>query len=171
MNDELAKRLAWFLAYASNCAAGKVTPRKDGIRFPCPCCGYLTLPERGVYEICILCNWEDDGQDDPLANEVWGGPNGEYSLAEARRNFGLFLIMYDTAKGSTRLGGPDSSAEIEAKRTMINAFNAMPSASDAGQLDELWKRVSRAESMLTAETHRKIREYEARQKGKGNTSV
>lgn len=28
---------------------------------PCPCCGYRTLQERGQYEICPVCSWEDDG--------------------------------------------------------------------------------------------------------------
>src|SRR5579863_7304160 len=28
----------------------------------CPCCGYPTLTDRDAYEICCLCNWEDDGQ-------------------------------------------------------------------------------------------------------------
>ncbi|MEA3320951.1 MAG: CPCC family cysteine-rich protein [Bacillota bacterium] len=41
-------------------------------RETCPCCGYPPLEERGNFEICILCNWEDDGQDDPYADEVWG---------------------------------------------------------------------------------------------------
>lgn len=27
----------------------------------CPCCGYRTLRERGDYEICKICFWEDDG--------------------------------------------------------------------------------------------------------------
>ncbi|PFK64880.1 hypothetical protein COJ21_25310, partial [Priestia megaterium] len=30
-------------------------------RVPCPCCEYLTLENADDYEICILCNWEDDG--------------------------------------------------------------------------------------------------------------
>jgi hypothetical protein len=30
--------------------------------FACPCCGYLTLDEEppGTYEICVVCDWEDD---------------------------------------------------------------------------------------------------------------
>src|SRR5438105_2506033 len=29
--------------------------------YPCPCCGYLVLPEPpGSYEICPICYWEDD---------------------------------------------------------------------------------------------------------------
>ncbi len=27
---------------------------------PCPCCGHHTLPERGAYEVCPVCYWEDD---------------------------------------------------------------------------------------------------------------
>ena len=34
--------------------------------------------------------WEDDGQDDHDADEVRGGPNGDLSLAAARRNFREF---------------------------------------------------------------------------------
>ncbi|WBW96088.1 CPCC family cysteine-rich protein [Oceanirhabdus sp. W0125-5] len=30
----------------------------------CPCCGYQTIAERGQYEICSVCHWEDDGIDD-----------------------------------------------------------------------------------------------------------
>ena len=38
------------------------------------------------YLICPICFWEDDGQDDPLADEFWGGPNGS-SLTDARSNY------------------------------------------------------------------------------------
>lgn len=53
----------------------------------CPCCGYLTLDGRGNYEICPVCRWEDDGQDDHDADEVRGGPNRGISLTRARQNF------------------------------------------------------------------------------------
>jgi len=56
-------------------------------RVACPCCGYLTLSERGGFEICPVCWWEDDGQGDLDAEVVRGGPNGDLSLAEARANF------------------------------------------------------------------------------------
>lgn len=29
-------------------------------KFTCPCCGYRTLNERGAYDICPVCFWEDD---------------------------------------------------------------------------------------------------------------
>lgn len=28
----------------------------------CPCCDYLTLPNRGNYDVCPVCFWEDDGK-------------------------------------------------------------------------------------------------------------
>ncbi|WP_326826945.1 CPCC family cysteine-rich protein [Streptosporangium sp. NBC_01756] len=58
--------------------------------YPCPCCGFLTLEERGMYEICPACFWEDDGQDEHDADEVCGGPNRGLSLTEGRRNFAEF---------------------------------------------------------------------------------
>jgi hypothetical protein len=56
----------------------------------CPCCGFRTLSERGMYEICPVCFWEDDGQDDQDADVVRGGPNYELSLTQARKNFREF---------------------------------------------------------------------------------
>jgi hypothetical protein len=60
---------------------------REGGPYRCPCCGCLTLPERGGDDICPVCFWEDDGQDDHDADEVRGGPNYTLSLAMARRNF------------------------------------------------------------------------------------
>jgi hypothetical protein len=62
-------------------------PRLEDGRYRCPCCGNFTLPERGGYDICQVCFWEDAGQDDPDADLVVGGPNGPLSLAEARENY------------------------------------------------------------------------------------
>ncbi|MEU3738492.1 CPCC family cysteine-rich protein [Streptomyces sp. NPDC032198] len=55
--------------------------------YACPCCRFVTLRERGWYEICPVCFWEDDGQDDHDADEVRGGPNRGLSLTEARQNY------------------------------------------------------------------------------------
>jgi hypothetical protein len=48
------------------------------------------LGERGGFEICPVCFWEDDGQDDHDADQARGGPNGNLSLAQARLNFKNF---------------------------------------------------------------------------------
>src|SRR5210317_2170947 len=57
---------------------------KDKEVFTCPSCGYPTLTERGSYDICDVCDWEDDGQDDEQADEIRGGPNGGLSLTQSR---------------------------------------------------------------------------------------
>jgi hypothetical protein len=43
-----------------------------------------------MFNICPVCFWEDDGQDDRNADEVVGGPNYELSLTQARQNFREF---------------------------------------------------------------------------------
>jgi hypothetical protein len=57
------------------------------VSIACPYCGFLTLSERQGYDICPVCYWEDDGQDDPQADEILGGPNGGLSLTAARENY------------------------------------------------------------------------------------
>ena len=50
-------------------------------KYPCPCCGELTLETVGNYEICPRCGWEDDpSQSKDLDFE--GGAN-ELSLNQA----------------------------------------------------------------------------------------
>jgi Cysteine-rich CPCC len=56
------------------------------VGLPVSCCGFVTLPERGADDICPVCFWEDDGQDDHVADEVRGGPNYSLNLSETRRN-------------------------------------------------------------------------------------
>jgi hypothetical protein len=70
--------------------------RKHGtsLRFDCPCCGYPTLGERDCFDICPICWWEDDNQDDGDADRIYGGPNGDYSLTEGRLNFEKYLCQY-----------------------------------------------------------------------------
>ncbi len=65
-------------------------PAVPGVLYACPCCRYTTLSERGGYDICQICFWEDDGQDDHDATEVRGGPNSSLSLVEARQNYREF---------------------------------------------------------------------------------
>lgn len=66
-------------------------PKKDFIRSPCEVCGYLThaADERGLFFICPVCFWEDDGfHEDP--DEPCGGPNYEISVSQAKANFRKF---------------------------------------------------------------------------------
>ena len=73
-------------------------------KFTCPCCGCLTLNERGAYDICPVCFWEDDAyivitegkikgvrfdkevSDDELL-DVPSGANHGLTLREGRDNY------------------------------------------------------------------------------------
>jgi hypothetical protein len=84
--------------------AAALTARRQAFeaasRPTCPCCGYPTIPEREACEICPLCAWEDDGQDDPgrgggaAPDVVVGGVNADYSLTESRANFARNLTAF-----------------------------------------------------------------------------
>ncbi|WP_050009635.1 CPCC family cysteine-rich protein [Flavobacterium sp. B17] len=51
--------------------------------FPCSCCNYKTIKEKGNYEICKVCFWEDDGNSDELK---YSHVN-HMTLREAKDNF------------------------------------------------------------------------------------
>jgi len=106
--DEKERRVKWFEGYTETVRSkGFYT---DGGPHPCPCCGCLTLHGRGSYEVCPVCFWEDDGQDDPYADEVWGGPNGRLSLATARENYRRIGASDEASIPKVRAPLPSESA-------------------------------------------------------------
>jgi hypothetical protein len=104
--EEVARRLAWFNAYTS-----RLDQLPPELPLRCPCCGCRTLGERSIYDICPVCFWEDDGQDDHNADEVWGGPNGALSLSEARANYRAFGASSERRKQFVRPPRPNELAE------------------------------------------------------------
>ncbi|WP_175440095.1 CPCC family cysteine-rich protein [Micromonospora nigra] len=81
-DDDLGRRrVDWLYQYTS---LKNVIAAVRDVPYTCPCCGHATLSERGSYEICDECSWEDDGQDNHDSAVVRGGPNGSLSLDEAR---------------------------------------------------------------------------------------
>jgi hypothetical protein len=71
---------AWILAPDEETAKGRYFGP-----YRCPCCGFKTLDGRGTFDICPICDWEDDGQDEEEADRVMGGPNASLSLTQARK--------------------------------------------------------------------------------------
>jgi hypothetical protein len=71
-------------------------------RFPCPCCGYLTLgePPPGTFTICPVCFWEDD--DVQFRDPSYRGGANTVSLQEARANFLRFGASDEALRGSVR---------------------------------------------------------------------
>lgn len=93
-------------------------PRRDGdtppidsplARLPlrCPCCLCKTLRERGCLEICAVCFWQDDGQDEFNADVVRGGPNGTLSLSQGRANYRATGACDAPSRGHVRQPRPE----------------------------------------------------------------
>lgn len=123
-------------------------------RFNCPCCGYPTLEERRGWEICCLCNWEDDGQDDPHADNVWGGPNQDYSLTEARENFKKYYIMYRDRQRFLK----QTDKEVQTKKGLIKAFEKLRTANDESA-QQIWKEIDSFEKELDDIVHERVEHY------------
>ena len=88
-------------------------------KFACPCCGFLTLDERGGYDICPVCFWEDDAyivikdgeikgvrvdreiSDDELL-DVSSGANHGLTLREGRENYRKFGACEESMKKHVR---------------------------------------------------------------------
>ncbi len=92
------RKVDWMKPYWAAFKEGSIKSVKGKYKYHCPACGYPTLDERAAYEICMLCSWEDDGQDGRDADQVYGGPNSDYSLSEARQNFDLHGTSYRPSK-------------------------------------------------------------------------
>jgi hypothetical protein len=72
----------------------------------CRCCGFLTLPRYGHYDICPVCDWEDDPTTIFEPGERGGpGPN-HVSLSEGRRNFATEHISNPRLKGRVTVREP-----------------------------------------------------------------
>jgi hypothetical protein len=67
----------------------------------------MTLGERGGFEVCPVCFWEDDGQDEHDADVVRGGPNGDLSLTEARANYRKLGACKERFVGNVREPHPE----------------------------------------------------------------
>ena len=77
------------------------------MKYPCPCCSYLTLDEvpPGTFEICPVCGWEDDNVQ--AADEDYEGGANTMSLRQARANFVRVGAVDDQHKARTRAPLPD----------------------------------------------------------------
>jgi hypothetical protein len=124
------------------------------LRFQCPCCYYPTLHEEDGDEICYLCGWQDDGQDDPYADEVWGGPNKDYSLTEARENFKKNYTQY---RDKIHILG-QSDKVIMTKKALIIEFKKLKTMSD-NSTKQLWKQIASLEQVLEDIMHEASEHY------------
>jgi hypothetical protein len=100
-------RKQWFDNYVDGMDNRSVVAGQEGGPYRCPCCGCRTLTERGGFELCPVCFWEDDGQDEADAATVRGGPNGSLSLRAAQANFRDIGASDPRNLGSVRAPKPE----------------------------------------------------------------
>lgn len=75
-------------------------------RFPCPCCGHLTLHDQpGSYDICHVCFWEEDGVQ--LRWPDYAGGANRPSLIDSQANFVRYGAMEERFTGNVRPPAPD----------------------------------------------------------------
>lgn len=124
--------------------------------FTCPGCGYPALSGRGDYEICSVCNWEDDGSDDNrkslpdtfLVEHGIGGPNGGLTLTQNRLNIGRILKYHEQSlKGSINLDPVDVIQIIRFYDQKKEAIGNKMTGHELPQ-DPLWKAWGNVEKEL-----------------------
>ncbi|MFN3717158.1 MAG: CPCC family cysteine-rich protein [Thiobacillus sp.] len=107
----------------------------------CPACGYPTLASRAGYDYCSLCHWEDDGQDDPHADEAWGGPN-DHSLTQARANFEITCCVWSFEERSDFSRWNEATLfderMIASKRRLRAAYEALMSCDTPARIYDQW---------------------------------
>lgn len=115
--------------------------KKNDIKlFTCPSCGYPTLAERDGYEICSICDWEDDGQDDTNADEIWGGPNSNLSLTESRLQIGSLLEkLAKNSKGSINLNPGEVLKILNGRDKKIESFRKEKNTMNADINNPVWQ--------------------------------
>nr|WP_078611001.1 MULTISPECIES: CPCC family cysteine-rich protein [Streptomyces] len=76
------------------------------LKYPCVCCGHLTMEESpGSYEICPVCFWEDDAVQ--LRWPDWAAGANRTSLIKAQQNFQGYGACDERAMEHVRPPGDD----------------------------------------------------------------
>ena len=112
----------------------------------------ILLLERGDYEICELCYWEDDGQDEAHLDEVWGGPNHHYSLRDAQENFQRYWSIFDP-NDDPRVWR-DSAPVLHAKQALTQLFDLLCTDISADIMLRVSDAVHTMEQVLRSERER-----------------
>jgi hypothetical protein len=102
----------------------------EELTYPCPSCGFLVFEEpAGSYNICPICNWEDDHVQ--LRHPLMGGGANRESLFESQQNI-VKVVPAEVKefRGHLRcldwppLGRADLGPALDAPETGVGYFNA-----------------------------------------------
>ncbi len=131
----------------------------DPERFPCQCCGFPTIFVPGRYEMCSLCDWEDE--DYPEDVNYGGGPNGPYNLFAARVNFEAHGCMSAPEKSPDDFARCHKPEIVAAKQKFMRAcLDFLQIEKDSPARCEEWEIVLRLEVALINTTQGDQLDYE-----------
>jgi hypothetical protein len=72
------------------------------MEYPCPACGFMTFDESsGSYDLCAVCNWEDDGVQLRFPT-MRGSANGESLFEYQQEVLKTLPLSVEEAKGYRR---------------------------------------------------------------------
>ena len=99
----------------------------------CACCGYKTIEEKGNYEICPICYWEDDSVQEA---DPWfeGGANVP-SLFQAQINLKKYGATEDKFKSNIRAIKPKDVKDPIWRELVKSDSNFCTSPKE---IEELW---------------------------------
>ncbi len=117
------QRRMWFDDYLARARIGLLPLPRD--YYTCACCGYPTIEEPQTLEVCYLCLWKDNGQDDPHANEYWRGAYYGLTLSAAREHFAAYVACFDDSSRYPLFSEEQDPALLRAKRACIALFEQM----------------------------------------------
>lgn len=122
-------------------------------RVCCPCCGYPTLVAKSRNEICRLCDWQDDGEDDATeqAQPYVGGANGAFTLAQARANAMAHGSMYGTKPPS--FAGQTTPQSQKLKAELVACYNSLLRAQPQNY-PSIWQQALGLEQQLSKEAEK-----------------
>ncbi|GIV58487.1 MAG: hypothetical protein KatS3mg042_1400 [Rhodothermaceae bacterium] len=123
-------------------------------RYPCDACGYPTV-EGWNFDYCTICHWEQD----PIQNlykgnpdEPNGGPNGPYSLTDARLNFERYGCMFSQDDHEVFERAQREAADrqrllaaYEALRTARRTEDIVAAVGGILAVERAWRQATRAE--------------------------
>lgn len=122
------------------------------MKYTCLCCGYPILECERSCEPCFLCDWEnglgtveaggDYEQDDYNTDKVLGGPNDDYSLTEARKNFEVYGIIY--RPGYDMFDLLMQPAYADKRKKQISLLNSLIIETDSNKIDAIWTEIEKS---------------------------
>src|SRR5688572_26719578 len=89
----------------------------------CACCGFFVLDERGSYDICPICFWEDDIVQ--IADPWYDGGANSPALVQAQRTFSEIGAIeqrftgHVRAPSSSEAKDPEWRAVVEADKNYV----------------------------------------------------